>query len=617
MTTQRSPFPGTACATLFLAMVGILLSGCTTTIPITSYPEGAAVSLNSRPIGVTPTKTDWDNGHDNVVQFQLSGYFPEEVTVPKGADNKQVSVQLAPASRARTFQIVTEPAGATIEIDGSRVGTTPAEVPVVFTRTGESYPWRSQRLTLSLPDYQTETYSLQESLPEFGVIALTPLRVERSYRISAVTREGAELKADVTVDGRPAGTTPLELPITFQRKDKSEDWPRFTVRVGVPGQYKAETTVIDYSSDSDLRLPLSPVTEIMTALIEPAAVMTPTGVSWVMRETQTMAMLNARETSEAVLDLVPMTSFARQDLKGSAPSRAESINSFTVSPDGKNVIFSLTSRDEDGNLYSNLYIKRTDGRAGGISQLTQGMRFIDTQPKIANDGSNYLVFASNRGDHTKPDIFRTNLIDNRLSGGISRLTNDMRFNFAPTYGEANRQVFYLSVEPNFPLAETELSSIRINGSLPTLLSVTAQEIDNSVPDKVYFVKPDDDTKKLQIYSIQTDGNLESALISQESFRNSNCFDPAPSPDGGSRIAFVSDAGVDDRMRHNHDIFVVNADGTGLQRLTQNGSDDIKPAWSPSEDDVLYFLSNRGGVYNIWRMKLRSGSSPAAPVRSGP
>jgi TolB protein len=178
-------------------------------------------------------------------------------------------------------------------------------------------------------------------------------------------------------------------------------------------------------------------------------------------------------------------------------------------------------------------------------------------------------------------------------------------------------VFYLSVEPNFPLAETQLSSIRINGSLPTLMSVTALEIDNSVPDKVYFVKADDDTKKQQIYSIQADGNLESALISQESFRNSNCFDPAPSPDGGSRIAFVSDAGVDDQMRHNHDIYVVNADGSGLQRLTQNGSDDIKPAWSPSEDGVLYFLSNRGGAYNIWRLKLRSGSSPSHPVAPSP
>jgi Tol biopolymer transport system component len=330
-----------------------------------------------------------------------------------------------------------------------------------------------------------------------------------------------------------------------------------------------------------------------------------------MTERKTLAVLNTRETSDAIVDLKPVTNFGRIDLKNSAPSRNASINSFTVSPDGHNIIFSLTSRDKDGNVYCNLFVKRADGAAGGISQLTQGTRYVDTMPKIANDGSNYLVFTSNRGDRLKPDIFRSNYIDNSLAGGIARLTNDSRFNFAPTYGEANRQLFYLSVEPNFPLAETQLSSIRINGSLPTQMSVTAVQVDNSVPDKVYYVKADDDTKKLQIYSIQADGKLETALISQEYFRASNCFDPAPSPDGGSRIAFVSDSGVDDQLRHNCDIYLMNADGSGVERLTQNGSDDIKPAWSPSEDGVLYFLSNRGGAYNIWRMKLRTGSSPTA------
>ncbi len=48
-------------------------------------------------------------------------------------------------------------------------------------------------------------------------------------------------------------------------------------------------------------------------------------------------------------------------------------------------------------------------------------------------------------------------------------------------------------------------------------------------------------------------------------------------------------------------------GTGLHRLTQNGSDDIMPAWSPSEEGVVYFLSNRGGAYNIWRFKLSTGT----------
>ena len=70
-----------------------------------------------------------------------------------------------------------------------------------------------------------------------------------------------------------------------------------------------------------------------------------------------------------------------------------------------------------GQLYSNLFIKQADDAASGVARLTQGNRYWDTLPDIANDGSNYLVFASNRSDRSKPDIFRVSLVDNRLSGG--------------------------------------------------------------------------------------------------------------------------------------------------------------------------------------------------------
>ena len=241
-----------------------------------------------------------------------------------------------------------------------------------------------------------------------------------------------------------------------------------------------------------------------------------------------------------------------------------------------------------------------------MAQLTQGDRYWDGAPDIANDGSNYLVFASNRSDRSKPDIFRVSLVDNRLSGGISRLTNDLRFNYDPTYGDSNRQLFYLSVEPNFPLADSQISSVRFDGSLPTQLSTNAIEVNNTFADKVFFTRVDPDAKKRQIYSITADGKLETALVSQEGFRQSNCFNPAVSPDG-SRVLFVSDRSTDDQGRHNNDIYIVNADGTNLQSLTRNGSDDISPVWSPSEDGVIFFLSNRGGAYNIWRMKMTRGT----------
>jgi TolB protein len=51
------------------------------------------------------------------------------------------------------------------------------------------------------------------------------------------------------------------------------------------------------------------------------------------------------------------------------------------------------------------------------------------------------------------------------------------------------------------------------------------------------------------------------------------FDPAWSPDG-TQIAFVSD------RDGNQEIYVVNIDGTNLQRLTWSEGSDRSPAWQP-------------------------------------
>ena len=56
--------------------------------------------------------------------------------------------------------------------------------------------------------------------------------------------------------------------------------------------------------------------------------------------------------------------------------------------------------------------------------------------------------------------------------------------------------------------------------------------------------------------------------------------PAWSP-GGSRIAF-------DRVRDgDFDIYVMNADGTGLVQLTHDRGVDARPAWSPDGRSIVF------------------------------
>jgi TolB protein len=51
---------------------------------------------------------------------------------------------------------------------------------------------------------------------------------------------------------------------------------------------------------------------------------------------------------------------------------------------------------------------------------------------------------------------------------------------------------------------------------------------------------------------------------------------------------------------------MNADGTGLRRLSQGNEKDFSPSWSP-DGNWIAFASSRGGQTNIYMMDTRGGS----------
>jgi len=90
-------------------------------------------------------------------------------------------------------------------------------------------------------------------------------------------------------------------------------------------------------------------------------------------------------------------------------------------------------------------------------------------------------------------------------------------------------------------------------------------------------------------------------ITQITFEPSYESQPAWSPDG-SKIAFVSD------RDGNKEIYVMDANGSGQQRLTYNSCDDIEPDWSPDGSKIV-FSSNNSGNYDVWIMDV-DGNNPA-------
>jgi uncharacterized protein YjdB len=74
-------------------------------------------------------------------------------------------------------------------------------------------------------------------------------------------------------------------------------------------------------------------------------------------------------------------------------------------------------------------------------------------------------------------------------------------------------------------------------------------------------------------------------------------DPAPSPDG-SRIAYVTD------RDGNMEIYVMNADGSSPQRITNNAATDGSPTWTPDGTRIVYASNAAGGTtgtFHIWIM----------------
>jgi Tol biopolymer transport system component len=83
--------------------------------------------------------------------------------------------------------------------------------------------------------------------------------------------------------------------------------------------------------------------------------------------------------------------------------------------------------------------------------------------------------------------------------------------------------------------------------------------------------------------------------------------PAWSPDG-QKIAFVRLVKNVPRFAEAHEVFVMNADGSGVRRLTRNSVYDDHPAWSPDGNRIAFTREDRNGPalgdlsFDIWVMR---------------
>lgn len=108
----------------------------------------------------------------------------------------------------------------------------------------------------------------------------------------------------------------------------------------------------------------------------------------------------------------------------------------------------------------------------------------------------------------------------------------------------------------------------------------------------------------EIYVMNADGSGQVRLTNNPNVDQS----PTWSPDG-SRIAFTSSRDLGGSV---FAIYTMNASGINQARITSLGAADTSPSWSP-DDTRIAFISNRGGSEGIWTIAPDGSESPEAKL----
>jgi Tol biopolymer transport system component len=106
----------------------------------------------------------------------------------------------------------------------------------------------------------------------------------------------------------------------------------------------------------------------------------------------------------------------------------------------------------------------------------------------------------------------------------------------------------------------------------------------------------------QLYLINADGSGLTNLTHTPGFHDHHAWSP-----DGSRIAFIRglESIVGGQRSIDYNIFVINIDGSGETRLTDDPQDDFSPVWAPDGSKLAFSRSFAGGsappTGNIWIM----------------
>jgi LysM repeat protein len=232
-----------------------------------------------------------------------------------------------------------------------------------------------------------------------------------------------------------------------------------------------------------------------------------------------------------------------------------------------------------------LYVSRVDG--GGRNQIGVGFR----QPQFRPDGKVLAVNGDGAQEYEHLAIMNPSGGELR---GVSAHSEDSFPSWAPdggslafsstSWGDGRTRLGIVSDLPGMQWAWVPMGNAQIEGEYPFWMADGR------------LVYHGCDTLSgggaCGLYLANSSGGNYRRLTTHDS-------DTAPAA-VGSRIAFMS------ARDGNWEVYSIQADGSGLTRLTNHSAQDGLPTWSP-DGRSLAFVSNRGGSWAIWAMDANGGN----------